>query len=278
MFSRTSVSREARDGRPLSARGSFVDRLRSMQIGGSGSRTAANPATGSSVSSAANRRVRSPADSANGVSNGIHHSGARPTGLGTAASKPAGGVLPGAVRKVAPKEQLGHSSGLASAAGTVPGAAIRSGRGSPPPQAARLVSTSEPTGGLRATGAASPPPRSPGKFPSREMSPVKTHKQAHAIKAAGAALPFPGLKVGITLMTRKPHRFDWCATAAEAAPRGAAANRTQAARAAAARCYRPAPLAWSAPPPERAASAPSPPSPATLSPLRLLPFPPVPRT
>jgi len=41
------------------------------------------------------------------------------------------------------------------------------------------------------------------------MSPVKTHKQAHAIKAAGAALPFPGLKVGITLMTRKPHRFDW---------------------------------------------------------------------
>ena len=28
-------------------------------------------------------------------------------------------------------------------------------------------------------------------------------------RPTGATTPFMGLKVGITLMTRKPHRFDW---------------------------------------------------------------------
>ena len=103
---------------------------------------------------------------------------------------------------------MGHSSAHVSQAGFSPvGVAARNGRSTPPPNA-----WSEPTGGARA-GTGSPPPRSPGKAAAtRDQTPVKTHKPT-AIRANGSALQLASgkkqMRVAITLMTRKPHRFDW---------------------------------------------------------------------
>jgi hypothetical protein len=114
----------------------------------------------------------------------------------------------------------GHSSGHPTSAGTVASGAryAASGRSTPTRHAHNeprgditqmLARQSlEPTGGLRTGGGASPPLRGPGKAPMRDISPVKTHKPL-AVKPTGGSSPFHGLKVGITLMTRKPHRFDW---------------------------------------------------------------------
>ena len=108
------------------------------------------------------------------------------------------------VRRVA-SNSSSHSTAAttASSLGSGPVPAVRStGRTTPTPGA-------QPTGAVR-VGATSPPPRSPGKLaPARDVSPVKTHKLSAVPRPTGATTPFLGLKVGITLMTRKPHRFDW---------------------------------------------------------------------
>ena len=203
------------DQRPPSARGSsFVDRLRNMQL--TTPTTSAQPRTlaGAGARGGASTVGRRSPDL-------IAPAGVRSTSggvMGAPPPRPVGSVSSGAsatagVRRVPTKEQLGHASAHASAASGVPGSgptAIRSGRTTPTP-GARLAAASEPTGGLRAVGNNSPPPRSPGKLPPRDASPVKTHKQS-AARPTGSTTPFMGLKVGITLMTRKPHRFDWCAS------------------------------------------------------------------
>ncbi len=71
-------------------------------------------------------------------------------------------------------------------------------------------STPSPTFGARATGTASPAVRScntsaaSSRIASRDVSPVKRKPRIPSYE-----IPYPGLKVGITLMTRKPHCFDW---------------------------------------------------------------------
>jgi len=95
-----------------------------------------------------------------------------------------------------------------TAAGGGMAPACRSGRSTPTP-GARLSAASEPTGGAR-SASSSPVPRAPaGKLPPRDASPVKTTHKPLAKRPTGSSTPFLGLKVGITLMTRKPHRFDW---------------------------------------------------------------------
>jgi len=187
----------------MSARGSsFVERLRNMQL----TAPLSNRASSSAVpprpvaSTAAKRTEPAPA--------------IRPTE--TRSTKvPATSAAGGAALRRAPssKEQLSHSSGHVTQAGaTTAGVVARNGRNTPPPGA-----WNEPTGGR--SGPGSPPPRSLGKSPTRDttpVTPIKTQANKPAtIRAGGSVSPTlkeakkPQLKVGITLMTRKPHRFDW---------------------------------------------------------------------
>ena len=196
------------ENRPPSARASVVDRLRKMTLSGGSqpSRT---------TSGAAATRA-SPALGSRGV-NGVSAAGPRTGGVSppTVPRPPSSGAMSSAaangVGRRTPTKELGHSSAHATSAsgGNVSPTQPRSGKSSPTPG----MKITEPTGGLR-SGASSPPPRSPGK---RDISPVKTHKNIAARPTGSVSPPFHGLKVGITLMTRKPHRFDWYA-AQEHAP------------------------------------------------------------
>ena len=211
LFSRVGVNRKSRPdssqgsangdgGRPLSARGSFVDRLRSMQITTS-SRPPASSSSGGAATGARRATTGSAADS----------SAAR-LGATGGPRREAGARAPAAARLrraglLRPRSSSGTPLGTRRPAGTgaSTAAGARNGRATPPP----AMRASEPTGGLRTVGATTPPPRSPGKLlPPRDVSPVKTHKSL-GVRPTGARSPFAGLKVGITLMTRKPHRFDW---------------------------------------------------------------------
>ena len=188
--------------RPLSARGSFVDRLRNMQI-----TTSSRPPTGSGTGTSAARQLSGSVGRSAGGSTGSRVSGTRPT----ASSSVASGAS--AVRKPASRDgTLGHASGhsTSASAGVVP-TGLRTGRATPPPTIAGRAVSGEPTGGaVRSGGSTSPQPRSPGKLPPRDASPVKTHKAlASRHSPTGGSEQQRGLKVAITLMTRKPHRFDW---------------------------------------------------------------------
>ena len=195
---RSSRSGEASDRGQASARsGGFVDRLRtSMQL------TSGGPKAPTRQSRTAGRAEVPPARSAS-VDSAARGTGRTTPIAGVGSASPGGsGVRRGT-----------SSSCTSSAAHTLQGGAApvasRNGRATPPVQA--RIGSSEPTGGLRATGAASPTPKSPSKAPTRDTSPVKTHKPAAARPTGSMSPPFTGLKVAITLMTRKPHRFDWYA-------------------------------------------------------------------
>lgn len=212
LFTRMSAGAKARrpessgsvtGERPLSARGSFVDRLRNMQI------TSSRPPTGSG-SGAARHVGGSTAGRSVGGSTGV----TRPPASRTAG--PSAGAGPAAIRRPAAKDAaLGHASGhsTSASAGIAP-TGVRSGRAASPPVLAGRVAASGDAGGagLRAVGTTSPQLRSPGKLALRDPSPVKTHKPLVSRHSpTGGGDQFRGLKVAITLMTRKPHRFDWCA-------------------------------------------------------------------
>ena len=224
MFSRVRIPSRSglssasgdRSDRPTSARGSsFVDRLRNMQLSTPSSSVGqTRPGGGSSGGAGVRPSSRSGAASPNPMRS-VSGPPVRPVGGGGVTSS----VVGSGVRRVPSKEPLGHSSAHSSSSTSSGGggltAAARSGRTTPTPGA-------QPTGGLR-VGATSPPPRSPGKLAPRDVSPVKTtQKLSNAPRPTGATTPFIGLKVGITLMTRKPHRFDWYARAAAAASAAAA--------------------------------------------------------
>ena len=49
------------------------------------------------------------------------------------------------------------------------------------------------------------------RLPARDRSAIAAHNNAAQKPVAEVTQVLQGLRVGITLMTRKPHRFDWCA-------------------------------------------------------------------
>ena len=171
--------------RPSSGRSSFVDRLRSMQLDPlrRGSSRAGTPAAGSVGARTSNAESnRSAAD----------------------ASRMAASTAATAARRSAAMEQLnqsaaGRSSGPAQR-GQSPSKSV--GRGI----SGLRVSGGEPTGGLRSGGTKAVRSGDGAKDTSLPRT-----GSAAAGRQSSKLPQDRGLKVAITLMTRKPHRFDWCA-------------------------------------------------------------------
>ena len=187
MFSRgfrsASSSRrsESTADRPPSSRSSFVEKLRNMQLTPSlQSRNHAHAASRISAS------VRPPSRA---LGRSVAPSTAAPLRQNLSSNDP-----------------FGRSSQHIAQTGMSP-MAPRVSRHTPTPPAS---SAHEPTtSGVRGKSV-SLPPRGPIKLPPRDTSPVKTYKPVNTRKAVNVHSSHnKRLRVAITLMTRKPHRFDW---------------------------------------------------------------------
>jgi len=187
MFPRVRTRRPDSNGveRPASGRGSFVDRLRSMQL---------DPLRRNSRSGTPGATTGVGARTSNADSNRAAAEASR-MAVATAAT---------AQRRSAAMEQLNQSAAgrpnVAPHRGYCPNKSA-GGRDAAGPR----TSGAEPTGGMvRNSGVKAPP--SPDHH-IKDVSPPRTTSMG-ARQSSKISQDF-GLKVAITLMTRKPHRFDW---------------------------------------------------------------------
>ena len=175
--------------RPPSARSSFVDRLRSMKL---------DP-----LSRTVQNRAATPATTARAAAD------AESTRAAAEASRMASATAATAVRRSAALEQLNQSQ---------LGRPNSVQKHSPNKQSGGRDTAAHAASGLRVTGPADPTsgsvragikpqPRANDRH-IKEISPPRAYgtsgRQGGSIKHVDR-----GLKVAITLMTRKPHRFDW---------------------------------------------------------------------